>query len=42
MIPDPDSERKRIMKSRNLALGLLLGGMVVLFYFIAIARMGNP
>jgi hypothetical protein len=38
---DPDAARKRIIKQRNLMLGLLLGGMVALFYFISIARLGG-
>ncbi len=36
--PDPDEERRRIQRGRNIAVGLLLLGMVVLFYFITIAR----
>ena len=39
--PDPEAERKRIIKQRNLMLGGLLVGMVVLFYFITIARLGG-
>jgi hypothetical protein len=38
---DPEAERKRIMKQRNLMLGGLLGAMAVLFYFISIARIGG-
>ena len=38
---DPDAARKRISKQRKLMLGLLLGGMVALFYFISIARLGG-
>ena len=37
---DPEAERKRIQRSRNLVLALLLGGFVILVYFISIARMG--
>jgi hypothetical protein len=37
---DSDEERKRIQRSRNLVLALLLGGMAILVYFISIARMG--
>ena len=33
-----DDKRRR---ARNIALGLVLGGLVVLFYFITIARMGG-
>lgn len=39
--PDPEAERKRIIKQRNLMLGGLLVGLVVLFYFITIARLGG-
>jgi hypothetical protein len=38
---DPQAERKRIIKQRNLMLGGLLAAMVVLFYFISIARLGG-
>lgn len=36
---DPDAERKRIIRSRNNVLALLLGGMALLFFFISIAKM---
>ena len=36
--PDRDEERRRIQRGRNIAVGLLLLGMVVLFSFITIAR----
>jgi len=36
--PDPEAERKRIIKGRNNALALLLFGLVVLFFFITIAK----
>ena len=39
--PDPEAERKRIIKQRNWMLGGLLVGMAVLFYFITIARIGG-
>ncbi|MBK6800744.1 hypothetical protein [Novosphingobium sp.] len=39
--PDPEQERKRIQRGRNIAVGLLLLGLVVLFYFITIARVGG-
>jgi hypothetical protein len=35
---DPDAERKRIIKGRNIALGLVLGGLALLFFFITLAR----
>ncbi len=38
---DPDTERARIVRSRNVALALLLGGMAVLFFFITLARLGG-
>jgi len=34
---DPDHDR--IRRSRNLVLGLLLGGFAVLIFFISIAKM---
>jgi len=37
---DTDAERKRIIKGRNMALGLVLGGLALLFFFITIAKMG--
>jgi hypothetical protein len=36
--PDPEAERKRIIKGRNNALGLLLFGLVVLFFLITVAK----
>jgi hypothetical protein len=45
MIPmtdlDPEAERRRIIKQRNIAVALLLVGMVLLFYFVTIARLGS-
>ncbi len=35
-----DAERKRIQRSRNLVLGLLLAGFVVLVFAISIVKMG--
>jgi hypothetical protein len=37
---DPDAEIARIRRSRNLVMGLLLGGFAVLVFFISIAKMG--
>ena len=37
--PDPD-EIRRIQRSRNNVLGLLLAGFVILVFFISIAKMG--
>ena len=39
MTPPNDEFRAR-QRSRNIVLGLVLVGLVVLFYFITIARMG--
>jgi hypothetical protein len=36
---DPDAQRRRIRRSRNLVVALLLAGFVVLVYFISIAKM---
>jgi hypothetical protein len=36
---DPEAQRKRIQRSRNLVVALLLGGFVILVYFISIAKM---
>jgi hypothetical protein len=36
-----EGEIRRRQKSRNLAVALLLGGMVVLFYLIAFVRIGG-
>ena len=36
---DPAGERKRIIRGRNLVLGLLLAAFVVLVYAISIAKM---
>jgi hypothetical protein len=38
--PSSDDERKRIQRSRSIAMALLLGFFVVLVYAISIARMG--
>lgn len=38
--PDPEAERKRIMRGRNIVLALLLAGFVVLTFAISIAKMG--
>lgn len=35
----PDDEFRARRRGRNLVLGLVLVGLVVLFYFITIARM---
>ena len=38
---DQDAERRRIQRGRNIALGLVLGGLVILFYFITIAKISG-
>lgn len=38
---DSETERARIVRSRNLVLALLLGGMALLFFFITLARLGG-
>jgi len=38
---DTEAERRRRIKSRNIAVALLLFGMVLLFYFVTIARLGG-
>lgn len=38
--PDSNAEIARIRRSRNLVMGLLLGGFAVLVFFISIAKMG--
>ena len=38
--PTPEQERKRIIAGRNRALGLVLLGLVVMFFAITIAKMG--
>lgn len=37
---DSETTRKRIQRSRNLVLGLLLAAFVILVYAISIAKMG--
>ena len=41
MTPEEEKEFIRRRKQRNIALGLILGGFVVLFYMITIVRMGD-
>lgn len=40
MTPQEEEEFKRRRKSRNIVLGLVLLGFVVLFYAITIVRIG--
>ncbi len=35
-----DDRRRRIVRGRNIVVGLLLGGFVILVYAISIAKMG--
>ena len=39
MTPEEQAEFLRRRKSRNMVLGLVLAGFVLLFYFITIVRM---
>lgn len=36
---DPESQRQKVIRQRNIALALVLGGFVLLFFFITIAKM---
>lgn len=36
---DPDERRRRIVRGRNIVLGLLLAAFVILVYAISIAKM---
>jgi hypothetical protein len=38
-LPDPEAERRRIIKGRNNALALALAGMALLFFLITIAKL---
>lgn len=38
---DQDAERKRIIRTRNAVMGLVLGGLAVLFFFITIAKLSG-
>ena len=38
-LPEPDSERKRIQRSRSIVMALALLAFVVLVYAISIAKM---
>lgn len=40
MTPEEEAQLKKARKGRNLALGLVLLGFVVLFYAITIVRLG--
>lgn len=37
-LPDPESARNRIIRQRNIIMALALGALVVLFFFITIAK----
>ncbi|MES2700319.1 MAG: hypothetical protein V4647_11990 [Pseudomonadota bacterium] len=41
MTPQEQAELIRRRKGRNLALGLVLGGFVILFYFITIVKIAT-
>lgn len=36
---DQTAERKRIQRGRNIAMGLVLAGFAILFFFITIAKL---
>ena len=38
---DPAAERARIIRGRNIALGLVLAGLAVLFFVITIVKRGH-
>ena len=38
--PIESDERRRIVRGRNIVVGLLLGAFVILVYAISIAKMG--
>jgi len=40
MTPEEQEQLKRARRGRNIALGLVLAGLVVLFYAITIVRTG--
>ena len=39
MTPEQEQQLKRARRGRNIALALVLGGLVVLFYAISIVKM---
>jgi hypothetical protein len=41
LTPDEEDRLKRTRKGRNIALGLVLLGLVVLFYAITIVKVGG-
>jgi hypothetical protein len=41
MTPEDEREIRARQKSRSLVVGLLLGGLVILFYAIAIAKIAG-
>jgi len=41
MSPEEEDKFKRARRGRNIALALILGGLVVLFYAITIVRIGD-
>jgi hypothetical protein len=38
--PEADAARRRIQRSRNIVLGLILGAFVILIFAISMAKMG--
>ena len=39
-VPDPDAERERIRRGRNVAMALVLGFFALLVYFLTYVKMG--
>jgi hypothetical protein len=40
IVPQSDEERRRRQRRNSIALGLVLGALVILFYLLTIAKMG--
>jgi hypothetical protein len=40
-VTDPEGERKRIIRSRNIVVGLLLGGFAILLFAISLAKIAG-
>ena len=40
IVPQSDEERRRRQRRNSIALGLVLGAVVILFYLLTIAKMG--
>lgn len=40
IVPQPDEDRRRRQRRNSIALGLVLGALVLLFYVLTIVKMG--